>query len=197
SDPAISGLEKNKKSIKKRSANSIVLQLSECNLTRPKVKLSSRDLLEELQNEPSETVSTSATEDRLVFKAELMQDGKKVNLYLPEATAYSLKNNSTGSTRFTNTSTYISIDHDGDGYISGHESNALCAPFRVWDSMYQVLEIDCARRELRIEKKDMALCGAIKNRVCPPFEFTTLEGQTISDQTIRGKVTILDLMGMT
>ena len=44
---------------------------------------------------------------------------------------------------------------------------------------------------------DVPLTGSVLNRRCPEFEFTTVDGQTVSNKSILGKVTILDIWAVT
>jgi len=92
---------------------------------------------------------------------------------------------------------YFSIDHDGDGEISENESFASNRPFRVGDEMFQVTGVDKENLKLTIQKIAAPLSGTIVGRKCPPFEFTTVDGKKITDQSILGKVTFLDVWAVT
>lgn len=142
------------------------------------------------------TKAMSATE-ALSLSGVLERDGQSVRFFLAEQETYSLTNSNKDDTRYGNTSTFLSIDHDGDGEIADHESVATNRPVRLFDSMYMVTAI--AKDELAITLQEVAtsLAGAVLGRRCPEFWYETVDGQVVSNKSILGQVTILDVWAVT
>jgi len=63
--------------------------------------------------------------------------------------------------------------------------------------MFQVTGINIQSKTMTLQQIDVPLTGSVLNRRCPEFEFTTVDGQTVSDKSILGKVTILDIWAVT
>ena len=123
------------------------------------------------------------------------RDGHAVAVYLPKRTKYNLKNTASGNTRFENTATYVSIDQDGDQEIADHESAAVNRPIRIRNSMYQVTSLDL--NSITFQQIDVPLSGVVLNQKCPPFRYTSTSGEVITDKSILGMVTILDIWAVT
>ncbi len=118
-------------------------------------------------------------------------------IYLAEQESYSLVNTSEDETRYGNTSTFVSIDHNGDGKIVDYESVATNRPLRIADTMWLVTEISKADATITLQAVDTPLAGAVLNRKCPEFWYETVEGDVVSDRSILGTVTILDVWAVT
>ena len=165
----------------------IVVALEACEATRPKVSLSIADIF-----------AGGLAKDELVLRGSIDVDGKKTDVYLPKSRRYKLTNSEIGETRFSNNSTYASLDYDGDGNLDAAEHAACNRPIRVLDSMFQVTEIHPTKRTMTFQQVDVPLSGSILNRRCPDFEFKTIDGETtIDNKSILGKVTILDIWAVT
>ena len=123
--------------------------------------------------------------------------GTSANLYLPKSKRFILKNTGNTDTITESTATYVSIDQDGNGEISSWESCSSGSPIRIHDSMYRIVSINLEQSTITLQKLDAPLRGSLVGRRCPDFEFTTLDGQTVSNKTIQGKVTILDVWAVT
>ena len=162
----------------------IVVELAKCRSTRPKAKLS---LLGVLFGSQTETLS---------LKGVFQHEGKDVSIYLPAVRKFRLISTS-GHTRVESNATYLSIDHDSNGTIEDWESFSAHRPFRVADSMYQVTEIDADQNRLTLCRVDTPISGSIVGRKIAPFSLTTLDGQVVSDKSIVGKVTLLDVWAVT
>ena len=59
--------------------------------------------------------------------------------------------------------------------------------------MYRITKIELDEKTLTLQQVDVPLKGSLVGFRCPKFKFTTLNGQIISNETIRGKTTILDI----
>ena len=164
----------------------VVVTLEDCEATRPKVKFSMSDIF-----------SGGTSKDELVLRGSLSVDGKKTDFYLPKSRRYKLTNSGYDETRFSNDSTYLSLDHDGDGTLVESEHSACNRPIRVLDSMYQVTGIEAAKKTMTFQQVDVPLSGAIVGRRCPEFEYTTVDGKKITNESILGKVTLLDIWAVT
>ncbi len=124
-------------------------------------------------------------------------DGSSVTLYIANQEEYSLVNTGAGNTNFQNTATYISIDYNSDGRIEAYESLASNLPIRIFDSMFVVTEISKSKKLIALQQVDIPLAGAVLNRKCPDFSYKTVDGQTVSTDSILGKTTILDIWAVT
>lgn len=124
-------------------------------------------------------------------------DGSSVTLYIANQEEYSLVNTGAGNTNFENTATYISIDYNSDGRIEAYESLASNLPIRIFDSMFVVTEISKSKKLIALQQVDIPLAGAVLNRKCPDFSYKTVDGQTVSTDSILGKTTILDIWAVT
>ena len=117
--------------------------------------------------------------------------------FLPQLESYAIDNEGTGETIFENSTTYLTVDQDGDMKFTEIEAFACNRPIRILDTMFLVSEIDIKGKRLTLQQVDAPLSGVVLNRKCPEFEFTSVDGQTISNKSILGKPTILDLWAVT
>lgn len=163
----------------------VVIGLEACKMNRPKAKLSLVGVL------------FGSRTEALALTGKLNHKGKEVSIYLPRKRSYTLENTAVGGTRFENTSTYLSIDHDGDGEISDWETVASNRPFRIADSMYQVTNVDKAAAKISVQEVSAPLSGSLVGQKVPPFKLTTVDGKEITDKSILGKVTLLDVWAVT
>jgi len=163
----------------------IVVSLEKCKETRPRVKISLFSLL------------TGGGTDKLVLKGNLKVDEEKFDVFLPAERKYTFQNKAKGGTRFENTASYLSIDYDADGTISNTESSGLNRLVRFGDSMFTVREIDTDASTLTIQQVDEPLSGTIVGQKLPPFEYQTTDGKKITNESLLGKVTILDIWAVT
>ncbi len=166
----------------------IVLDLEPCDLTRPRPQIGN----------PLSIIVFGPPTDKMVWKATLTRGPDAgVAIYLPKAEQYSLQNTGSDETRFSNTSTYISIDQDGNGALADWEFAATNRPIRIHNSMYRVTEINVQSKKIALQQIDAPLQGSIVGFRCPDFEYRALDGSTISNKTILGKITILDIWAVT
>ena len=63
--------------------------------------------------------------------------------------------------------------------------------------MLKILQLDKEKEAMTIQRVDVPLTGTIVGQPCPPFEYQTVDGKTISNKSILGKVTILDIWAVT
>lgn len=182
-----SGKTKSKSS--QNFANSIKLITEPCELTRPKVKF-------ELEGVSIFSLP-NRDPDPLDKKCEIEVQGEKINIYLPKAESYSIENTDSDNTKFGNTSTYLSIDQNSNGKLEDSESTPASLPVRILDTMYSVVAIAKDGGSISLVKTDRPLHGVVVNRRCPEFSFTSVAGETISDKSILGKVTVLDIWAVT
>ncbi len=160
-----------------------------CQLTRPQAKFEMDSLT--IFSMPN------MDPDPLAKKCEIEVQGKKINVYLPEAETYSIENTDSDNTKFGNTSTYISIDQNSNGKLEDSESTPANLPVRILDTMYSVVAIAKDGSSISLVETDGPLYGVVVNRRCPEFSFTSVSGETISDKSILGKVTVLDIWAVT
>lgn len=165
----------------------VVLTLESCSLTRVHPQLSFLTVL-----------TLSRGQDELVWKAKVPLDEKTVvDLYLPKARRYVLQNRGAADTITESTATYVSVDQNGDGQIALWESCSAGRPIRIHDAMFRITAIDVAQSTLTLQKVDVPLAGSLVGRQCPTFQYTTLAGEVVTNETIRGTATILDVWAVT
>ena len=168
------------------SGDVIKLETVACELTRPPAKFDVSMLF------------AGRKHDQLHRKCSIEVEGKSISIYLPKEETYTIKNSTPNNTMVSNTSTYISIDQNGDGKLDDHEARPTNLPIRILDSMYRVVSIAEDASSISLVKSDGPLFGTVLNRKCPEFAFQTFDGnQTISNQSILGKVTLLDIWAVT
>jgi len=81
--------------------------------------------------------------------------------------------------------------------LEDSESAPANLPVRILDTMYSVVAIANDGSSISLVKTDGPLHGVVVNRRCPEFSFTSVSGETISDKSILGKVTVLDIWAVT
>jgi len=164
----------------------IELKTEACSATRPPSTFSMSSLF------------TGQQDEDLNRKCSIEVDGQKIDIYLPKADKYTIENTGLGNTTVSNTATYISIDQNRNGKLEDHEAMATNLPIRILDSMYEVTGIADDASSISLVKSDGPLFGTVLNRKCPEFSFQTVDGdRTISDKSILGKVTLLDIWAVT
>ncbi len=164
----------------------IELKTEACSATRPPSTFS------------MSSIFAGRKDETLNRKCCIEVEGQKIDIYLPKADQYTIENSSPDNTMISNTSTYISIDQNGDGKLEDHEAMPTNLPIRILDSMYQVTGIADDASSISLVKSDGPLFGTVLNRKCPEFSFQTVDGdRTISDKSILGKVTLLDIWAVT
>ena len=164
----------------------IELKTQACSTTRPPAKFNMSSMFSGRSN------------DRLNRKCSIEVDGQMIDIYLPKEKEYTVENSGTDNTMISNTSTFISIDQNGDGVLESHESMPTNLPIRILDSMYVATGIADDASSITLTKFDGPLSGVVLNRKCPEFSFQTVDGdRTISDKSILGKVTLLDIWAVT
>ena len=162
----------------------IVLSLEACELTRTRPQLGNIVSL----------LIFGRSADKMVWKGAIPSGSNQgVSIYLPKAREYSLQNTGPDGTIVNNTATYVSVDQNGDGVLAEWEASAADRPIRIRDTMYRITEIDVNNRTLTLQQLNMPLRGSLVGFRCPDFEFTTLDGATITNKSILGKVTVLDV----
>ena len=164
----------------------VVVKLEDCDGQRDRVAKGVLDIL-----------LSEVKKEKLVYKAKVPLGDHEVDIYLPKTGQYKLHNRGWNDTFLANNSTYLSIDHNGDGKLDNHERCAANLPVRILDSMFQVTGINIQSKTMTLQQIDVPLTGSVLNRRCPEFEFTTVDGKTVSDKSILGKVTILDIWAVT
>lgn len=169
----------------KTIGDAIEVSLEKCRASRPKAKLSVMGLMFGSRN------------DTLSLKGTFKHEGKDISIFLPRARKFSLSNTGGGETRVQNNSTYISVDHNGDGKLDNWESHAANRPFRLQDAMYQITRIDKANNQLTLQQVDTPVSGSLVGQPLAPFEVTTVDGKTINNKSLLGKVTLLDVWAVT
>ena len=166
----------------------ISIELEKCKKTRSKVVLSLMSLL----------FSTGRQVEKLVLKGtHKFPEGQKLEFFLPSERKYRIENSGENNTRVFNNSTYFSIDRDGDGEISKPESYPANMPFRIANKMFKVVEMDREKKIFKIQQIDHPMFGSVIGQPVAPFEYTTVDGKTVSNKSILGKVTILDIWAVT
>ncbi|MEM7785937.1 MAG: hypothetical protein AAF623_21490 [Planctomycetota bacterium] len=171
---------------KKVAGETITLSTESCSLTRPPATFSMGSLF------------SGPRTEKLHRKCSIKVQGQLIDIYLPEAEKYTTKNTGSDNTRIDNTSTYISIDQNGDGVLASHEAVPTNLPIRILDSMYRVTAIAEDASSISLVASDGPLFGVVMDRKCPEFSFQTIDhSRTISNESILGKVTLLDIWAVT
>ncbi len=178
----------------------IGLVLTESKLRREIIDyttLITADPNEDMDKYIEQMTSAMGKTEPLPLCAKFTRDGDTVAIYIPDREQYPLTNTGDNDTRYSNTSTFVSIDHNGDGKFEDYESVPTNLPIRLFDSMFLVKLIDKARPEITIQELNLPLAGAVLGRKCPEFWYETVEGRVVSNETILGAVTILDIWAST
>jgi hypothetical protein len=135
--------------------------------------------------------------DKLVKRGTVSVEGQDFTLYLPKDESYSTENTGPGDSDFENTSTLISVDHNGDGKLTDDEGWFANLPLRLGDKMFDVIEIAEDGSRIVLRPSQSPLRGVIVGRACPPFAFETAEGEEVSGESLAGKPFILDIWSFT
>jgi hypothetical protein len=167
----------------------IIVAMEDCKASRPGKITGGTSILKLLFSGPPK--------DKLVKRGTVPVDDQSYTLYLPKAGAYSVENTGSGDSDLENTSTVISVDHNGDGTLTEEEGWFANLPLRLGEKMFEVAEIaeDGSRIVLRASKSPLR--GVIIGQVCPPFTFETTEGQEVSLDSLAGKPFFLDIWSIT
>ncbi len=132
--------------------------------------------------------------DELVWKGTIAAGNNKgVSIYLPKAEKYHFHNEGVDGSLVSNTATFVSIDQNGNDVLEEWEACAVDIPVRIRNSMYRIQGVDLASETMTIEYLDIPLKGSIVGFRCPDFEFDTLDGSVVSNKSILGKATVLDI----
>ncbi len=166
-------------------ADVIHLETEACSLKRPQAKFGSLAAV------------LSQRDDKLFRKCTVNVEGKQISIFIPKEDEYSLLNTSDDNTPFGNTSTYISIDQNGDGKLDKSEAVPTNLPIRILNTMFEIVDLPEDASKLSLRRLNVPLQGVVLNRPCPEFSFQTVDGQTVSNTSILGKVTILDIWAVT
>ncbi len=169
----------------------IEVSLDDCDKQRRRVKFGDVSTLS--------IIFSGIPDDSLDLTGQITFGSESFDFFLPKPDdgELSLINSGIGRTSFENTADYVSIDHNADGTLSDCEAVAMDGPIRIADSMFRVTKVDRKLKTITFQQIDAPLTGAIVGRKLPPFSFTTTEGETISNTSILGKVTILDIWAVT
>jgi hypothetical protein len=135
--------------------------------------------------------------DKLVKRGIATVDGKDYTFYLPKAKAYSVKNTRKKDDIFSNTSTKLSIDQNGSGKLTQIDSWFANLPVRLGDRMFDVVDIAADGSRIALKPSTAPLAGVVVGRSCPPFSFKTVEGKTVSRESLAGKPYLLDIWSIT
>ena len=164
----------------------VTVSLQECKGERPPVKISLVGLL-----------LFGPEAEKLALKGKFSHKGHDYPIYLPKSRRYLLKNTGHGETWASNTATYASVDYDSDGKLTEPEAVATNRPIRFGDDMFQITSIDKDGKKLTIQQVAAPLSGSVIGQKIVPFKLTTTDGKTITDKSILGKVTLLDIWAVT
>jgi hypothetical protein len=171
------------------SPGDITIPMEDCKASRPGKITSGTGILSLLFSGPPK--------DKLVKRGTVQVDGHDYTLYLPKADAYSIENSGPGDSDLENTSTVISVDHDGDGKLTEEEGWFANLPLRLGEKMFDVAEIAEDGSRIVLRPSTSPLRGVIVGQVCPPFSFETADGEEVGLETLRGKPFFVDIWSIT
>jgi thiol-disulfide isomerase/thioredoxin len=130
---------------------------------------------------------------------ELSLDGKSIALALIP-TGFTA-----AGSPFDQPGTALVLDVNGDGHLNGHpfrsnERFRVGSPFIIGTHAFKVASVTCDGRQLSLEPVDPALAqvqhpsrgGPQTGDMAPHFAVTTIDGDTLSLDELRGKVVLLD-----
>jgi AhpC/TSA family len=120
---------------------------------------------------------------------------EKVNFYLSAYGPYSTKTSEKDS--FSNSSTPIMVDANGDGKFDSSECWFASQPVRLGDQMFDVKQIDPGGKWIEFARSSAKLAGLIVGKPCPDFRFYTTDGNRVSLSDYKGKALLLDVWSMT
>ncbi len=170
-----------------KAPSSITVKMESCQASRPAKETEFGLLRLLLFGRPT---------DALVRRGTVEVDGESYHLYLPKTKSYTAKNQAKADSG-EDTSTLISIDLDHDGRLTEEESWYASQPIRLGDHMFEVQEIAKDGTRIVLKPSSAPLRGVIKGRKCPPFAFTTPDGETVALDRFRGKAFLLDIWSVT
>jgi len=170
-------------------ASAITVVMEDCKASRPGKFTSDTSILR--------TIFTGPPTEALVKRGTVEVAGQKYTLYLPKAKSYSTKNTKRSDSDFENTSTLISVDHQGDGRLTEREGWFANLPLRLGDKMFDVTEIAADGSRIVLKPSKSPLRGVIVGRTCPPFSFETADGKEISRKSFADKPFLLDIWSIT
>ncbi len=150
-------------------------------------------------------LSGKSATDKLVRKGTLTLEGHDYVFYLPKLypkyekySSYRIENTSDhGDNTFRNNSTLLSVDQNGDGALTDDENWFANLPIRLGDQMFTITSIAEDGSRIEIKYANLPLTGLVVGRKCPPFSYTTKDGQLITQDTYKGKAFLLDIWSVT
>jgi hypothetical protein len=172
-----------------KEAADVIIAMENCKATRPGKITAGTSVLK--------MVFAGPPKDKLVKRGTVQVDGQDYTLYLPKADSYSTKNTESNDNGFENTSTLISVDHNGDGRLTDDEGWFANLPLRLGDKMFDVAELAQDGTQIVLKPSQSPIRGVIVGRTCPAFSFKTVDGDEASFTTLAGKAFILDIWSYT
>jgi hypothetical protein len=134
---------------------------------------------------------------QLVWKGSVTVDREAFDIYLPKADSYRLKNTANDDGDLYNTSTLISIDSNHDGRLTEDEGWFANLPIRIGDKMFEATRIAANGSTVDLKPSGKPLSGIVVGRKVPPFAYKTRDGQTVTQDTYKGKAVLLDVWSVT
>jgi hypothetical protein len=128
-------------------------------------------------------------------RGELRVGSEQAVFYLPAHGPYSLTTEQSHS--FENSSTAISVDANGDNKLEPSENWWSSSPIRLGDRMFEIKEIDPGGKWILLADSSAPLAGVVIGKACPPFEFSTMDGKSVSLKNYKGSAVLLDIWSMT
>ena len=130
----------------------------------------------------------------LVRRGTIKVDKETFDIFLPKVTdGYSVAARPKRKTHMIKyTSTYLAVDQNHDGKLSGWESYLAEFPLRIGDSMYEVRSITDDGSTITLRPSDGPLQGAVIGRKAPEFEFKTVDGKTLNRDSYKGRALLIE-----
>jgi len=166
------------------------IPMKACNLSRP----ARIDIKIDKKGNPS---INQKPDFQLVWKGSIIVDRESFDIYLPRAGSYSLKNTANDDGDLYNTSTLISIDSNHDGRLTDDEGWFANLPIRIGDKMFEATQIAPNGKTVELKPSAKPLSGIVVGRNVPPFAYKTRDGQTVTQDTYKGKAVLLDVWSVT
>lgn len=134
------------------------------------------------------------TSKHLVLEGDVVVGNETFKIYLPEdKDGYSLAPRPKRKGILTHfTSTCLAIDQNHDGKLDTWESTYAENPVRIGDAMFTLVSID-EDGTLTLRPSGGPLYGPVLGRKAPDFEWTTIDGSTITRDDFLGKAVVLDV----
>jgi hypothetical protein len=129
--------------------------------------------------------------------AEATVGGVRQTIYIPKADHYATKNTGRDDQWLSNNSTRIFIDANTDGKLDEFEGWFTNLPIRIGDRNYRVERIADGAAQIELTPLSDPLTGLVVGRKVPPFRFKTADGQTVTQDTYKGKAFLLDIWSVT